>query len=212
MNPSVLSRPARRSQPAPAIPVHGQRAGGGTIVAVIAGAGRLVRRAAARELRRPHPVGDVVSRRQRRGARRAAAGVGVFRLLRRRRAGDRVRFAGCRAAQPGPGVRRGRHRGGGRARAGLPLPLALRRNPGERRDAPVRVVRRHHPRPGADAPRGGAAGRSGAGDRRTPAVLRLGGRAGRRAPTGSRCEPSRSSSSSCSGSPSPRSRRSSACC
>ena len=67
--------------------VHALEAG--TIVAVMAGRGRLVHGAAPPDLRRSHALGDRLPRRGRRDPRRAAARARLLRRLRRRGAGAR---------------------------------------------------------------------------------------------------------------------------
>ena len=175
---------------------------------------RLVHGAPPPELRRPHARGDVVSRRERRRARRAAARGRVLRRLRRGRARDRRR---ARAA------RRRRDRAQesavigtvqvARLRARVPLPEPLRRRARETssRSSSARFS-------ASRAVRCGRCSRVAAGDARRSSRS-PGGRCSTprstrpsRGRAACRCGCSTSRSCSCSGSRSPRRRRSPASC
>ncbi len=98
----------------------------GTIVAVLAARGRLVRGPAPPGVRLAHAVGDGVPGRRGRRAGRAADLAGLLRGVRGRGAGDRAAGEGGQA-QPRRGQRRDgghRHRADGRAGRRLSVPVA----------------------------------------------------------------------------------------
>ena len=155
------------------LPVHGQRARGGDDRRPDGRGGGLVHGSPPPELRRAHARRHVVSRRKRRGSRRASRSRSATSApARSRHSRSRPARAAARA-QPPAGVGRDRHRAGRPARARLSLPQPLQRRAREPRDAALRIVPRDHAGPGADAARGGRWRRRLLRPRRKAAALRL---------------------------------------
>ena len=187
----------------------------GTIVAVLAGAGRLVHGAAAAELRRAHARRRRLPRRGRLPsligvsatygffAFAVVAALVIARACRR--------SAAARYSEESAVIG---HRAGLRARLRLPVRQPLRRLPRRRQRAAVRQLPRHHRSSQVAVLAGGRGrGRSAVARRHRPAAaLRLGRPRRGRAPAAYRCGAARRPSWCCSASPRPRSARSPARC